>query len=470
MLDSIESHFGHDPKLAGRAIRLWLEYEQIGSSEALWGDVDLFLSGLEDGDRDLLEEVIKLNNIQVNYQQLLKENQQLKLAVANMATSNASGTGNFVSVSPSLSDDISLNDAFSGFVVAKKNNQSKPATIFAYENDVGGVVRILIAITRSDNLMVSEIEAKHIRQYVALLSVMPASPKANGVTDKMGTSEIIRLVKDKCQDELSVLGLKPLGQRAIGNKFTNVKGFIKFIESQQYPIKAGFDSMIQFTGKGNKSSKESRRPFEKNELKLLFESERYRLCKFKRPCDYWAPLLALFTGARQGELVQLYVSDVSQIDGVWVIDINDKADKQLKNQGSCRIVPVHSQLIKLGFDGFVEKCRSAGQVKLFPEEVRNKRGQFSYSKRFQTLRKNCRIGVAADDTVDFHSFRHLVSTELIGNEVLEGVVNDIVGHGSQQRSETKRAYAAKGSFLSVKVEAIKKLKYDINFNYTKFWR
>ena len=64
---------------------------------------------------------------------------------------------------------------------------------------------------------------------------------------------------------------------------------------------------------------------------------------------YWIPLIGLFSGARSSELCQLHVSDIVQVDDVWVIDINEDAEsKSVKTKASRRQVPIHSELVRLG--------------------------------------------------------------------------------------------------------------------------
>ena len=64
----------------------------------------------------------------------------------------------------------------------------------------------------------------------------------------------------------------------------------------------------------------------------------------------WCALALLFSGARCMEIQQLRSKDIRQVEGYWVFDIN-KADKgnRLKNHPSIRLLPIHSQLIELGF-------------------------------------------------------------------------------------------------------------------------
>jgi integrase len=461
VLDAIKTHFNNDTKSAGRAIELWCEYENVIASGASWNDVDLFLANLDDGDQHLLNLVIDLNSSQLKQNKLIEENTRLKLALASAGTRQ-----NSTVVYDDFEDDILFKDACLKFIEAKKANDSAKASIAAYDFAVKQFTSVIEAVANTTSLNVSGITKVHIRKYVEVMTAMPKNPKVNPITKLMSGSELVRFITSKKTDDIDVLAPK-----TVSGRFTIVRELMRFIEEQQYPIKPNMGSMIKYTGKGGEKALAKRRSFNDKELKLLFESEKYRLCKFKRPSDYWVPLLALFSGATQAELLQLYVADVNKQNGIWAIDINDKADKRLKTKhGRPRSFPIHTQLIKLGFDRYVQKCKENKQVRLFPDEARNDRDQFGpYSKRFNNYRKKVGVGLSIDDKVDFHSFRHLAAGILIGKGCDEGVVNDIIGHTSAMRSETRKTYA-EGAFLQVKADALEKLTFDIDFNYVKLWR
>jgi len=122
---------------------------------------------------------------------------------------------------------------------------------------------------------------------------------------------------------------------------------------------------------------------------------------------YWMPLLALFTGARSGELLQLYVADIKEHEGIDYLYINDDGeDKRLKNPQSERYIPIHPKLKALGFMNLVALRRRQGEKRLFPTSKQSADGYYSsaWGKWFnaQFLVK---CGVKRDK-VSMHSFRH----------------------------------------------------------------
>ncbi|MDQ7072768.1 MAG: tyrosine-type recombinase/integrase [Gammaproteobacteria bacterium] len=82
---------------------------------------------------------------------------------------------------------------------------------------------------------------------------------------------------------------------------------------------------------------------------------------------YWLPRIALYTGMRLNEICQLHLSDIKEVEGIVVFDINDDQEKTLKTKSSKRYVPIHSRLIDMGLLDRVEALRNQGKERLFEE-------------------------------------------------------------------------------------------------------
>ncbi len=151
----------------------------------------------------------------------------------------------------------------------------------------------------------------------------------------------------------------------------------------------------------------------------------------KGEAAFWLPLLALFTGARLGELAGLRVSDVVQdasVGQVCIYIIADaKAGKRLKTKQSARAIPVHSQLTELGFLKFVAaEAKVRGErAWLFPQVAPGTTGARAFSKWFGRY-----VGAqgVTDTAKVFHSFRHNFTDALRVADVADGVSRALVGH------------------------------------------
>src|SRR5262249_54628774 len=109
-------------------------------------------------------------------------------------------------------------------------------------------------------------------------------------------------------------------------------------------------------------AKSSRQPWEPDELSLLFRSPVFtkglRPAGGKGEAAFWLPLLALHSGARLSELAPLTVDDikVDTASGVRFMTVIEDAaaGRSVKTDTSVRAVPLHSELLRIGFVDFVE--------------------------------------------------------------------------------------------------------------------
>lgn len=181
-----------------------------------------------------------------------------------------------------------------------------------------------------------------------------------------------------------------------------------------------YDGDNPFKGRSNskaakKQQRDKRDPLSKDQLTQLFASPLFTGCKSLASCHrpgnqvpnhshkYWVPLIGLYTGMRMQEILQLYVTDVYQKDEIWVFDLNEyHEDKKLKSPQSKRLVPIHKDLLDLGFKDFVADKKSE---RLFEDAAMASDGTYSstFSKWFSRYLSN--IDIKTNKT-SFHSLRH----------------------------------------------------------------
>lgn len=219
------------------------------------------------------------------------------------------------------------------------------------------------------------------------------------------------------------------------------------------------------------NARDERDPFSIDQLRKIFGAPLFLGCKSKKywqtpgavvPADngiYWLPLIALFTGARSGEIIQLNVGDIKCEGGIHYFRITDDGEEggeeqEVKTDSSIRQIPVHSQLLRLGFLDFV-KSMGEPSNRLFPDFPRAKDGYYStsYAPRFKRFLIN--IG-AKTDKHSFHSFRHNFEDEAKNRRVPLEILNALQGHSDGGMADR---YGSGLIFLQTLQEEIEKVKY-----------
>jgi len=143
---------------------------------------------------------------------------------------------------------------------------------------------------------------------------------------------------------------------------------------------------------------------------------------------FWIPLLNVFTGARLMEAVQLTREDVGCEEGIWFVDINEggeDGDKRVKNRSSLRRIPIHPQLVALGFLDFVSTVdqgqRLFPDVKIGPVAHRHMHASKAFNKLLLIA------GVKSKRKV-WHSLRHSFEQACRDSRVDSAIMDQLQGH------------------------------------------
>lgn len=164
-------------------------------------------------------------------------------------------------------------------------------------------------------------------------------------------------------------------------------------------------------------------PFTKEELNKIFGGD-----LFEDPRSYgmnqWALLIMLFTGVRNSsEMARMGLENIYIEQGVPVFFLAEAS----KNQRSKRLVPIHSDLVKLGFLDYVAKLRAKGETLLFPEwAARTDKVNDWFNGTYLV-----NLGIKSKKKV-FYSFRHTLATELARSGVPRELSKMISGHAPQE--------------------------------------
>ncbi|WP_252865693.1 site-specific integrase [Brevundimonas diminuta] len=152
-----------------------------------------------------------------------------------------------------------------------------------------------------------------------------------------------------------------------------------------------------------------RRGFTTEELQRLFNALA-PMALGDQPWRFWIPALALYSGARAGELAALRRADLVMIDGVQCMRFTEFDEtgrrvegRKLKTAASERTVPLHPA-VEAGMMNYVASLPDDA-VLAFPSLPPGPDGKASHylSKWFGEFRQDVGVG---DPATPFHSFRH----------------------------------------------------------------
>lgn len=227
---------------------------------------------------------------------------------------------------------------------------------------------------------------------------------------------------------------KPMSKRTAGNNVSHGAQLFVFLSRR-----GKFEGANPVKGVVvlSKKEKDARRhagfkwePFGLEALKAIYTPA--NLERIRGEHVRWGAVLALYTGARVGEIAQLYVRDFFMEGDLPCVRLTTDNDGQsLKTEASHRVVPLHPDLVALGLWDRVERLRSEKAERLFPDmRIDSKAGAGNaISKGFgyylqqlgiKPQRANGRLGV--------HSLRKTVIQALQASQLSGERRRAFVGH------------------------------------------
>ena len=261
------------------------------------------------------------------------------------------------------------------------------------------------------------------------------------------------------------------------NIFLPCKAFFGWAKSHQGRIAAHPAEDVRFPKVKAVKGGKPRRPFKANELEQLFSSPVFTGMKSaKRRFEpgslvvkdayFWLPVLGYYTGARLGELVQLHVADIHLDGPVPYINISEDGgelrgsghEKSVKSDAGVRKVPIHPDVMALGFAAFVARAlKDKRSKRLFWQVAFGADGQAStvFSKWFARLMDKASL---SDPSLVFHSFRHIAEDAFRNAFVPQYVIDRIIGHSGGKTSDEY----GEGISLEAAHEALLKAKLPVS--------
>ncbi len=203
---------------------------------------------------------------------------------------------------------------------------------------------------------------------------------------------------------------------------TTVNNILGYVSSfMKWSRINGFVEVNFFEGmklKKQISQRDERDRFTEKEIKKIFQKHNYiefTEVENHKYSNYWTPLISVFSGMRLNEICSLYLDNIIQekVNGrkkIWCFNIleePDRPDKHLKTLSSKRVVPIHDNLIDLGFLEFVEllKKRHTNRQRLF-QELKYGEGSYIRNVSYFFNKKYLPLLGLKTDKKNFHSIRY----------------------------------------------------------------
>jgi integrase len=249
--------------------------------------------------------------------------------------------------------------------------------------------------------------------------------------------------RDKTEAEISAMEI-PAGDRLHGHTVDNHIGHLRvlfnWLENRR-TIERN-----PFKGVAVAYSAEPYPAYSQSDLERIFSSplwqpeSSYARLATTTAANWWAPLLALYSGARQTELVQMRLHDISIDDGVLMASVVDDEAKgqQVKSEAGLRSFPVHPRLLQLGFSEYLDELRKAGADRVLQGvAVSGRLPGANLGKWWNERYRKINFPEFKEQRKVFYSFRHTYFTKALHDaEIKLEYVQQMCGHESSHMGAT----------------------------------
>jgi integrase len=257
-------------------------------------------------------------------------------------------------------------------------------------------------------------------------------------------------------------GKRGLSAKTLNKHFSNIGQVIDSIRATGGIVSAPGEvldaSLLRISIKNR--GRNLRNPFAKDELIALFSLPAFTGCAgwdrrnpfkpgphvFHRAL-YFAPILLYYTGARRDEICGLVRDDIYLDAPIPYIHIRENAQRHIKNDQSERKIPIHSEVLRLGFAEYVHKIRDLRYALVFPDlhspTTSSPLGDRLYDEIAGALaevvpeegRRKKVVPEEGRRKKVLHSLRHTVGSSLKGSGIVSEMRADLLGHKGKTATE-----------------------------------
>ena len=301
------------------------------------------------------------------------------------------------------------------------------------------VAKLLVRFVGHDQP--ARMRQRNIAEFRSLLFKLPKSHGKSPNDHIIPLSEILGRAKDLPPEKV---GLSPT---TINRYMTQIGNIVDICKHAGYPF-GDFEGVSGLRTKRRGDVRNERGRFSNEEIRKIFSlpvwegaagpDDRFvNGAEVLHDAAYWVPLLAIYIGARRAEMCGLLLSEIETDLELPCIRIEKNAIRKLKNEQSKRRVPIHPELIRLGFLRYVEELRTLGHELLFPELKAacptTPMGDV-FDDSWQKIRAAA-LPQAKEEGKVLHSLRHWCNNEMKQAGVQAEIRKDILGHSNEGVNE-----------------------------------
>jgi len=297
------------------------------------------------------------------------------------------------------------------------------------------VAKLLGDTAGTDDLR--QIKHDHLVSYIQNLSNLPKSyGKSSRDKDRSIWDLVARGTEMRTAGQGEKVGLSP---PTINRHITQLSTIAKYCRGHERPI-GHVELLSDFRLIDPERDGEKRPAFEHDDVRKLFShtiwtsgvstNEALKVATNQEifAAVYWLPLLGYYTCGRLSELVYLELGDIDPKE--QSLQIRPTTRRRLKNRVSRRTIPIHPELIRLGFLDFVRNKVGSPHDLIFSDiaQLGDKTPLSNLFDKRWTVVLDEAVPTAREEEKTFHSFRHFGNTEMIKQLVIDPIRETTLGH------------------------------------------
>ncbi|MCL1115575.1 tyrosine-type recombinase/integrase [Shewanella basaltis] len=265
------------------------------------------------------------------------------------------------------------------------------------------------------------------KQSVSVLTVKQLNQRIGRFIERTHLDDVFDITSAEAIEYKDCLLEEGRSHKSNKDYLAAVSQFFKWCKLMRYTSANPFDE-VKLSKPSNQAGHDlARLRWQPSQIKQVVHSAAF----IDKSADFkWITLLMMYSGFRPAEACQLHSNDITIKDGIAIMSVTNEGEgQQLKNDQSKRTLPIHQQLIELGFMDFIKQHqdRSSKNQPIFNYQP-SKDGIWSHTFCREFGKLLDQLNFIAGKRPTAYSFRHTFIDELKQLQIEESMVAQLVGH------------------------------------------